>query len=263
MNEAEEKIDLILWTGHLLLQSGANSNRIERNMRRAAHMLGIRQSDMHLHLNLRTIMMSINIEGKSYTRFRKVKQHGVNMTTISATSRAIWLGIKENFSPAQYRKELERVAAIAAPYPRLLVVTGIGVACASFCALLGGMWFDLICAGLAASIGVYCRQTMHHRHYNNYMNVVICAFVTTMIAGLCTKLPELLQLVSINPKPNIAIAASVLYLIPGVPLVNSIDDLIDGFTIMGVGRAVVALIFVLSITLGMIFAISLLNVKLI
>lgn len=256
MNEAEEKIDLILWTGHLLLQSGANSNRIERNMRRAAHMLGIAQADMHLHLNLRTIMMSINIDGKSYTRFRKVKTHGVNMTTISATSRAIWLGLKQNFGCAQYRQELQRVANIAPPYPRALVVIGVGLACSSFCALLGGMWFDWIWAGLAATIGVFCRQTMHHRHYNNYMNVVICAFISTMIAGLST-------LFGVSPNPSIGIAASVLYLIPGVPLVNAIDDLIDGFTIMGLGRAVVALIFVLAITLGMIFAISLINVKLI
>ena len=51
--------------------------------------------------------------------------------------------------------------------------------------------------------------------------------------------------------PQIALGASVLFLIPGVPLINSIIDLLEGYVLIGISRAVNALTLIICIALGL------------
>ena len=51
--------------------------------------------------------------------------------------------------------------------------------------------------------------------------------------------------------PDIALASSVLYLIPGVPLINSIIDILGGHVLIGMSRAVNAAILIICIALGL------------
>ena len=46
-------------------------------------------------------------------------------------------------------------------------------------------------------------------------------------------------------------ASSVLYLIPGVPLINSIIDILGGHVLIGMARAVNAAILIICIALGL------------
>ena len=51
--------------------------------------------------------------------------------------------------------------------------------------------------------------------------------------------------------PDIAIGASVLYLIPGVPLINGIIDIIEGHVLAGTARLINALLLIVCIAFGM------------
>lgn len=51
--------------------------------------------------------------------------------------------------------------------------------------------------------------------------------------------------------PETALGTSVLFLIPGVPLINSIFDLLEGHVLVGISRAVNALILIVCIALGL------------
>jgi uncharacterized membrane protein YjjP (DUF1212 family) len=51
-----------------------------------------------------------------------------------------------------------------------------------------------------------------------------------------------------------AFATSVLFLIPGVPLINSFSDLIDGNIMNGIVRGVNGLIIAFAIALGLLTA---------
>jgi uncharacterized membrane protein YjjP (DUF1212 family) len=68
-----------------------------------------------------------------------------------------------------------------------------------------------------------------------------------MIAGLSVKL-------GIGDTPEHALATSVLFLIPGVPLINSFTDLIDGNTLNGIVRGINGFIMAFAIALGLMIA---------
>jgi uncharacterized membrane protein YjjP (DUF1212 family) len=246
------KLDLMLRTGKLLIQSLADSNRIDRNMRRIAVYMGIPADKFHMHITYTTLMINISDGGQSVTKFQKCTTHGVNMTALSEISKLSWRAIEKNYSLDEYEAELRKIETAKHHYPRWLTIIGIGLACAGFGKLFGCDWAAALITVIASSVAIFARQEMHKRHFNNYMTVGVSAFIAVFIACLGS-------LLNISETPHHPIFACVLFLIPGVPLINCVDDMLDGFTIVGVTRAVIASITIGAISFGMAFALKALN----
>jgi uncharacterized membrane protein YjjP (DUF1212 family) len=63
----------------------------------------------------------------------------------------------------------------------------------------------------------------------------------------------------IGADPDKAFATSVLFLVPGVPLINSVTDLMDGNIQTGIVRAVNGLMISFSIAMGLLSVKMILN----
>lgn len=264
----ESKLDLLLETGALLLANGANSIRIDRAIADAASLLNLPVGSVHLHLNLRTIMISVEEDGRYITKFRKVKQIGVNMRIISGMQRSL-LRLTDKRAPAtELVTELKRVSGLSHVYPEWLILTAVGLAGGAFCTVLGGSVSAILFAVLGTVAGLFLRRRLHHAGFNLYFTVLLAAITSCFVAALNIPCAEpLIGLlrsagftVAADRAPVLALAASVLYLIPGVPLINAFVDLLDGYTMMGVGRATIASLIVLSITGGMLFTLNVLGI---
>ena len=247
-----KKLDLLLKTGQLLIQCLADSNRIDRNMRRIALFMGIPSENFQMHITYTTLMINVSEGSHSLTKFRKCTGHGVNMEIISGISNLSLEAIEKNYTLEQYEKCLNKITSGRRNYPRWLVIILIGLACGGFCKLFGCDWPAVGITAIAAATALFARQEMHHRNFNLYLTVSISAFIATLIAGTGF-------LFNLSQTPNHPFFASVLFLIPGVPLINCIDDMIDGYTIVGVTRAVIAFFTIGAISFGMIFALKLLG----
>ena len=247
-----KKLDLLLKTGQLLIQSLADSNRIDRNLRRVAVFMGIPENKFHMHITYTTLMINISEGSYSITKFRKCSNHSVNMTVLSEISKLSWRALEQNYTLEQYEHDLCRIEKAKRNYPRWLVVIAIGIACGGFSKLFGCDWPAFLVTFIASSVAIFARQEMHHRGFNNYINVAISSFIAVLIACLFTFL-------DISQTEYHPIFASVLFLIPGVPLINSLDDMIDGFTIVGITRTVIAFLTIGAIAFGMLFALKILD----
>ena len=124
------------------------------------------------------------------------------------------------------------------------------VANASFCKLFGG---DLISMGIVFSAtitGFYLKQQMQAKKINHYVVFIVSAFV----ASLCASTALIFDTTS-----EIAMATSVLYLVPGVPLINGVIDVVEGYVLTGFARLTEASLLIVSIAIGLSF--TLLMVK--
>lgn len=65
---------------------------------------------------------------------------------------------------------------------------------------------------------------------------------------------------SLGNDPHIALASSVLLLVPGFPLINSLADILKGYVNMGIGRWTIATVLTFGACLGIVFALNLLNI---
>lgn len=140
------------------------------------------------------------------------------------------------------------------PIPVFVAIL-VGLACAAFSRIFGGDWPVFAVTWLAATAtAMFVRQEMNHRHVNALLNVVLTAFVAGLIASSAT-------LFQISPDPQIALAASVLLLVPGVQLVNASEDLLKGHTVTGIIRGINGGLISLGIALGIALVLSLPGVQ--
>jgi uncharacterized membrane protein YjjP (DUF1212 family) len=129
----------------------------------------------------------------------------------------------------------------------------IGLSCAAFSRLAGGDWAVFGMTFLASGLGMIVRQEFGHRHFNPLLNFAITAFVTTLISAQAV-------IYGIGDQPQLVMASSVLMLVPGFPLINSVADMLKGYVNMGIARFVMASLLTLATCLGIVGAMSITNV---
>ena len=103
------KLDLLLRTGKLLMESAADTNRIERNMKRVAAFMGIPEEKLHLDIRWTMIMVNVSDETHSFSKFQKCEKHGINMTTITEVSRLSWKANIEHNDSMDTKRRQERM----------------------------------------------------------------------------------------------------------------------------------------------------------
>ena len=112
-----EKIKLILDIGQLMMENGADSKQIVRDMLRCAAYLGIYWEQIQIHITYFTIMISVDEEEKTITMFRKCYRHGVNMNTILQVSRLSWRALQNNEPYGVLRAHLQEIRQNAEKRP--------------------------------------------------------------------------------------------------------------------------------------------------
>lgn len=255
MEEREKEIKelgiILLRTGSMLMSNGASTARIRMTVDRIANTFGY-EADLFITHRALTLSLNDKDSEQSFSSLKRTSPHGVNFRIVSGISRMSWSVKEQQWSIVQIEKELDRLSALP-HYPRLLLLSLVSLAGASFCFLAGGNELALLVCFLATFIGLFMRQEAHKKKFNVYLCVFFAAITSSMIAGaFCKLFPE--------KGFETAFATSVLYLIPGVPLINSFTDLIDGNILNGILRAVHGLIMAFMIALGLICALGIYHI---
>jgi uncharacterized membrane protein YjjP (DUF1212 family) len=243
-----EVIELVLWAGQLMMQNGAESRRVEQTIQHLGAALGCTGMDILVSPNAIAITTS---SGEQYrTKIRRLAHIGIDLTIVSAINRLSRRAEAGELERSTVRSELARISSMPPHYNRWLVVVMAGMACAAFSRLFGGDWAAFGVTWLAASAAMFVRQELTRRYFNPLLVTTATAFT----AGLLASSASLLDL---SPQPQVALAASVLLLVPGGPLINAMADLIEGHMVTGIVRGVTGALVSLAIALGLLLAMSL------
>jgi uncharacterized membrane protein YjjP (DUF1212 family) len=237
--------EMLLDVGTLLMSCGASTGRVRITVNRIAEALGY---EVELLITSRSLILTV-AEGDSLafsSSVRRTPPHGVNFKVVSGISRMSWRVVEEKLTVDQINQEIDRLIALP-HYPRLVVLSTVALAGASFCRLFGGEGLELLVAFIATFFGLFIRQESLKKRFNPYLAIVFASFAASMVSGLSVKL-------GIGDSPEHAFATSVLFLIPGVPLINSLTDIIDGNTLNGIVRGVNGFIMAFAIALGLMLA---------
>jgi len=143
----------------------------------------------------------------------------------------------------QISEEVQRLKALP-HYPRLVVLGLVGLAGAAFCRIFGGGYVEMAVAFIATVVGLFVRQEAMRVKFNPYLCVYFASLTASFIAGMA-------EFYQIGTQPDKAFATSVLFLVPGVPLINSVTDLLEGNIQNGIIRGINGLIIAFSIAMGL------------
>ncbi len=246
------KLHLLLRVGKLLVESAADTNRIERNMKRVAAFLAIPQDKLHIDIRWTMVIVNVSDESHSFSKFQKCEHHAVNMTTITEISKLAWRAIDKDYSIDRFEEELESIAAKPRNYKHNMVAIAAGFACGGFCKLFGCDWFAFLFASVAAFTGFQIRWACIKFGVNHYMSMAIAAMGATCVAYLSS-------LLGISATPYHPLLACALFIVPGVPLINFVDDMIDNYLLVGMTRLANSLMMLGAMTFGITMALGLLG----
>ena len=227
------KLDLLLRTGKILVESAADTNRIVRNMQRVAAYLGLPEENLHIDVTYTMLVVNLSDESHSYSKFQKCEKHGINMTAISEISKLSWRAIEEDYSLDRYEEELEKIKGKK---------------------LFGGDWIAFLFASIAAFAGFRVRARCVEFGINLYMSIAIAALVSTCLAYITT-------FTGLSGTPYHPLLACALFIVPGVPIINFVDDMIDNYIQVGIVRAVNTVLMVCAMAFGIVIAMRLLAME--
>lgn len=259
------KLDLLMRTGELLMASSADTSRINRNMERTAAYLGLPEKKLHIHVTYNMLMVNLSDETHSFSKFQKCEKHGINMDAISAISNLSWNAIKNDYSLDRYEAELERIKSKKRNYTPWQVAIGAGFACGGFCIQFGCDWPAFFYTSIAAIAGFRLREWLNSTGSNIYANIAMAAFLSTLLAWLSayismpvieSHLPSFLIPITHSDTPWHPLMACALFIVPGVPLINFVSDMLDSHMQMGMNRAVNTLLMVAAMSFGIAIAIN-------
>lgn len=256
------KLDLLVRTGCLLMASNADCPRIMRNMKRCEAYLGLPDEYIHIFLNHNIIMVNLSDGTHSFSKYQRVDSHCIEFCVISRVSKMLWTAIQEDWSLDLYEQELEALKHTKKQYSPWAIAVCAGFACGGFCVQFGCDWPAFFYASIPAILGFRLKMLLGQLHCNGYINIAACAFLATLLAWLTT-------FISLNPAmaaalpsfmhsstPYHPLMACALFLVPGVPLINFVSDMVSDYVQVGITRAVTTLMTVLAMSFGIVLAIQ-------
>lgn len=258
------KLDLLLRTGKILVESSADTSRIMRNMKRTAAYLGLNEEQLHIHITYNMLMVNLSDGTHSFSKFQRCDKHGIEMHAISDISKLSWSAIKEDYSLDRYEEELNKIATRKRSYTHWQVAIAAGFACGGFCIQFGCDWSAFFYASIAAALGFRLRVKLNEIGSNMYANIAVAAFVATILAWLfgtfassnfVASLPPLLSNVLHTNTPWHPLMACTLFLVPGVPIINFVNDVLDNNIEVGIIRGINTILIVTAMAFGIVLAI--------
>lgn len=241
---------LIAQVGRMLLAHGAESTLVGSIMYRTGMAAGM--DEVEVSLSASSLVVTTVADGHCITTARRCADRGINMRVVTQVQRTCIMMEKGLIDYRGAQAQLDDISPER--YNRWLVVVMIGLSCASFSRLAGGDWMVFAVTFIASALGMVVRQEMGHRHFNPMLTFGITAFVTTLVSSQA-------MIYHWGNLPFVAVASSVLMLVPGFPLINAAADMLKGYTNMGVARFVMASLLTPATSLGIVGAMTLMNVR--
>lgn len=229
-----------------LMGCGIHTSRVIRNTKRIGDALGF---DVKISVFQKSIILTI-LDNQSQHTFSEVIEipalpisfkHNAELSALS------WEAVdKQLIFNEIYRKYLEITTSHR--MNEWLVLLMVGLANASFCRLFKGDWLSMLIVFIATIAGFFVRTQLQKRQINHYIIFIVSAFVASLFSSAA---------LFFNTTSGIALATSVLYLIPGVPLINGVIDIVEGHTLTGITRLANALLLIVCLAIGLSFTLIL------
>ncbi len=226
-----EALEVLLRFGTLMLRAGDTAFRVRDSMGMLATSMGIESLSLHITINGMTATVRRNDE--QVTLASEVSPLGINAWRIGALERLARTR-RPDLTPKDLATDLDAIEAVPPINSIITVAAAIGLASGAFSYLNGGDMLGTSAAIAAGGLGQAARMLMFRRHLNQYAVTTLCAILASgsyclIVVGISSQ--------GFQPSDAVGFISSVLFLVPGFPLVASLLDLLQHQTVTSVPAA--------------------------
>ncbi len=235
----------VLRMGKAMLSTGHGSYRVKAAMAQVAEALGIDRHEAHVTL---TEITATSHRGPIFrTEVAEVRSIGVNADRLHALSDLAHT-MRPGMTVEKVNAELDRIESMAPLYRPIVNAASAGIACGAFAFLNNGGWVEVIGATLGATVGQYARRWQLHRKVNQFGATVVAAALACLVYLGFVSLLDVMA--GGGTRHEALFVSSVLFLVPGFPLVTGALDLARADFSAGVARVTFAMTILISAALS-------------
>lgn len=242
----KEKATLVGRMGLMMLSVGTGAWRVRASMNKIARALNI---VCNADIGLLSIAYTCVENGETYTNAISLSTTGVNTDKLSAIEQfADGFGERAGkYSVEQFHMILDKIQELPANYNAWNLALASALACCGFTFLLGGGIVEMILAFFGAGVGQFVRKKLIERHITLLANVAggVAAACCTYV--LLMKLAEML--LNVSAVHQAGYICSMLFVIPGFPLITGGIDLAKLDLRSGTERIMYALLIIIMATI--------------
>lgn len=227
-----------------LHSSGAHYARIVRNTERMAKGLGF---TIDVVLTFNGVVLTIFQDGteESDTLSRSIALKGINFETVSAISILSWDVFENKISPIRIDKILKRIQRKTV-YTKWELYLFLPLASVALCRLFEGDWLQCMIVFISTLCGFSVLRFLRSKNYNSFFSYFLVALLSVSSIHFLG--------VVFNVNNQEALAVSVLYLVPGVVLINSFIDYLEGYIEAGISKQAFGVLLLFAIGGGFFFS---------
>lgn len=231
-----------------MMGCGIHTSRVIRSTKRIGEAYGY---SVKISILPKSIILTLGDKQthEYYSEVVEIPTLPISFEKNSKLSALSWEMHDECLPLSTLKKRYEEIISTPPMKPALVLLL-VSLANASFCKLFGGDWIGAAIVFMATFVGFFLRQQMTARALNHYIIFITSAFVASLCASTS---------IFFNTSSDIALATSVLFLVPGVPLINGVIDIVEGHNLTGLSRIMQASLLIVCIAIGLSF--TLLMVK--
>ena len=243
--ENEMAIDCFLLAGRIMMESGAETYRVEDTMLRMARSQNM--GDAQSYVTPTGIIFSL---GRTQpTRITSISLRITDLHRIVLVNDVSRKLTSQMITLEQAYDELKQIDKTNYFLPVILQVLAASIASSCFLILFNGMWSDAPAAFVAGGVGLYVVIVVHELTRVKFFSEFLAALVVGTIAYFAVQFGFGTQLDKI-------IIGGVMPLVPGLLITNAVRDLMAGHFTAGMAKGAEAFLTAFAIGSGIALVLS-------
>jgi len=239
--------DLLLLAGRLLMENGAPAQKTREILRKISRQMGC--PCVQVAVAYDHIVVDLIQDDYQISRVQGLSDLGVNFQIVFAISQLCRRLDRQTLSIAALKDELDQIARLSFSCPKYSIpfLAGIGCACVGqiFGADLAGAWIDFCAASCGCFALFWC--------WRPSISPYFATFIAATVSGIVVHLMDRLML---TQHFMLTLSASVLYVVPGLPMISGLMDILMGQISTGLARLVNMIFLSAAIALGLLLSMA-------
>lgn len=249
-HDVTKELDVTLYAGKILMESGAEIYRIEETIAHIANALGIRKFESYV-VNRGIIASGLNKEGQQEAKSITTQQTQINLGKLEAVNQlSRHIVATPNLNIQEIFNELDNIQH--RPDEKLLTTfIAYFLGSGAFSLALGSSLEDALASALSGIVLGCVIYLIQHRINTGFLITIIGSIVVTIVSNL-------LFLIGLGEHQGQMILGTLMLLVPGAFFVNSIREITQNNYATGITLMLDALFTCVSISAGIAAATELL-----
>lgn len=246
--EKDFLLETCVLAGQVMLENGAEMYRVEDTMNRIADNYG---NEEGISFVTQTIVL-MGLESTKNIQMKRISERTINLSKVSVVNDLSWQFSAKKINLNELNRALKKVNQMHQPKIIVKKIIWASVLSACLMILLGGEWRDFL-ATLVVGGGGYCAYMFSVNYLKlKYVDEFFASFVIGIIAFMFSQSSYQFSLDNM-------IIGSIMPLVPGVALTNTVRDLQEGHMLSGISRGVEALVVAMMIGAGIAVAFNIMS----